>query len=255
MRHWLAGALATALLAAFGCGGGGVADGGERRLTVSAATSLTNAFEEYGADFAPATTRFSFAGSDDLAAQIRQGVKPDVYAAANTKLPEQLYDEGLVGKPVKFAGNRLVIAVPAVPADINSLRDLGKGPQNLVIGAESVPVGEYTQDLLSRLPPSRSKAIRARVRSEEPDVAGVVGKLTQGAADAGILYITDVAAAGKKMRAIELPPVLQPNVEYSAAVVKGAKEPVVAREFIDGLLSGKGADALRRAGFEPPPSR
>jgi len=252
MRHWLAGALATALLAAFGCGGGGVADGGERRLTVSAATSLTNAFEEYGADFAPATTRFSFAGSDDLAAQIRQGVKPDVYAAANTKLPEQLYDEGLVGEPVKFAGNRLVIAVPAGGDDINSLRDLGKGAQKLVIGAESAPVGEYTQDLLSRLPPSRSKAIRARVRSEEPDVAGVVGKLTQGAADAGILYITDVAAAGKKMRAIELPPDLQPNVEYAAAVVKGAKEPVVAREFIDCLLSGRGAAALRRAGFEQP---
>ena len=252
MRHWLAGALATALLAAFGCGGGGVADGGERRLTVSAATSLTNAFEEYGADFAPATTRFSFAGSDDLAAQIRQGVKPDVYAAANTKLPEQLYYEGLVGKPVKFAGNRLVIAVPAGGDDINGLRDLGKGGQRLVIGAESVPVGEYTQDLLSRLPPSRNKAIRVRVRSEEPDVAGVVGKLTQGAADAGILYITDVAAAGKKMRAIELPPGLQPNVEYSAAVVKGAKEPEAAGKFIDGLLSGKGAAALRKAGFEPP---
>jgi len=247
-------AAAASLLVLAGCGGDdGASAGGKPRLTVSVATSLTNAFEEYGQGFEPATARFSFAGSDELAAQIRQGVKPDLYAAANTKLPDLLFDEGLVEKPVRFAGNRLVIAVAAGRDDIKGISDLGTEGRKLATGAESVPVGEYTLEVLSRLPPGESKAILANVRSEEPDVGGVVGKLTQGAADAGFLYITDVTAAGDDVRAIELPADLQPSVEYGVAVVKGAKEPQAAKEFIDGLLSGKGADALRNAGFEPPP--
>ena len=92
---------------------------------MSAAASLKGAFEDYGKSFDAATARFSFAGSDELAAQIRQGVKPDVYAAANTKLPDQLFEDGLVEKPTIFAGNRLVIAVPA-DSDIDSIDDLGR---------------------------------------------------------------------------------------------------------------------------------
>jgi len=90
------------------------------------------------------------------------------------------------------------------------------------------------------------------VRSLEPDVSGVVGKLTQGAADAGLLYATDVEGAGGRLRTIELPSRLCPRVTYVAAVVKGAKEPTAARAFIDGLLSGPGRAALRRAGFVAP---
>ena len=241
-----------AVLLLGGCGDEGESGNGKPRLTVSAATSLSNAFEEYGEGFDGATARFSFAGSDELAAQIRQGVKPDVYAAANTKLPDQLFDEGLMEKPVLFAGNRLVIAVAADRDDIKGIEDLGGEDIELAVGAESVPVGEYTREVLSRLPASESEAILANLRSEEPDVGGVVGKLTQGAADAGFLYITDVTAAGDDMRAIELPDDLQPSVKYGVAVVKGAKEPEAAKEFIDGLLEGQGADALRKAGFEPP---
>lgn len=253
----LTAALAVAVLVALtlaACGGADRDSGeGKPRLTVSAATSLTNAFEEYGEGFGPATARFSFAGSDELAAQIRQGVKPDVYAAANTKLPDQLFREGLVEKPRVFAGNRLVIAVPGDRDDIEGLDDLGEKGRKLAIGAESVPVGEYTREVLSRLPASRREAILANVRSKEPDVGGVVGKLAQGAADAGLLYITDVTAAGQGVRAIELPEAFQPSVEYGVAVVKGAGEPDAARAFIDGLLDGAGADALGKAGFEPPP--
>jgi len=245
---------ASALLLLAGCGAGdGFSEDGKPRLTVSAATSLTNAFEEYGNGFDPATARFSFAGSDELAAQIRQGVKPDVYAAANTELPDQLFEEGLVEKPVLFAGNRLVIAVPK-DSDLEGIEDLGNDDTKLAIGAGSVPVGEYTLEVLSRLPAGVSKGILANVRSEEPDVGGVVGKLTQGAATAGFLYITDVTAAGDDVRAIELPADLQPSVEYGVAVVKGAKEPEAAKAFVDGLLEGPGSEALRRAGFEPPRS-
>ena len=91
---------------------------------MSAAASLKTAFTEYGKQFADADAQFSFAGSDELAAQIQQGVKPDVYAAANTKLPDELYDEGLVEKPTVFAGNELVLAVPADGAKVDSLDDL-----------------------------------------------------------------------------------------------------------------------------------
>jgi molybdate transport system substrate-binding protein len=219
---------------------------------VSSAASLKSAFEDYGKSFDAATARFSFAGSDELAAQIRQGVKPDVYAAANTKLPDQLFKDGLVNQPRIFAGNELVIAVPAAPGGPRSIEGLAGGGLKLVVGAESVPVGSYTREVLSRLPAATRKGILANVRSEEPDVAGIAGKLTQGAADAGFVYITDVVAAGSRLRAIELPQNLQPSVKYGAAVVKGAPEPEAAQEFIDGLLEGAGQRALKRAGFLPP---
>ena len=234
-----------------GCGDSDADSAGKPRLTVSAAQSLQGAFEDYGTRFDAATARFSFAGSDQLAAQIRQGVRPDVYAAANTELPSQLFEEGLVEEPVEFAGNRLVIAVPA-DSDIAGVADLAREEIELAIGAQAVPVGAYTREVLARLPGEQRRAILANVRSEEPDVSGVVGKLTQGAADAGFLYATDVAGVGDRLRSIELPERLRPRVTYGAAVVKGAKEPEAARAFIEGLLSGPGRGALRRAGFTSP---
>ena len=234
-----------------GCGDSDADSAGKSRLTASAAQSLQGAFEDYGTRFDAATARFSFAGSDQLAAQIRQGVRPDVYAAANTELPSQLFEEGLVEEPVEFAGNRLVIAVPA-DSDIAGVADLAREEIALAIGAQAVPVGAYTREVLARLPGEQRRAILANVRSEEPDVSGAVGKLTQGAADAGFLYATDVAGAGDRLRSIELPERLRPRVTYGAAVVKGAKEPEAARAFIEGLLSGPGRGALRRAGFTSP---
>ena len=245
-----AAVLTILVLAVVGCDDG--EEPAKPRLTVSAATSLKTAFEDYAKSFDAATVRYSFAGSDELAAQIRQGVKPDVYAAANTKLPEQLFEDGLVERPTVFAGNELVIAVPA-DSDIDSIEDLTADDVDVVVGAESVPVGSYTREVLSRLPAGERKAIAANFRSQEPDVSGVVGKLTQGAADAGFVYATDVVAAGDKLETVKLPKDLQPNVEYGAAVVKGAQEPEAAQEFIDGLLEGAGLEAMDKAGFLPPP--
>ena len=118
MRRTLAGLAAVAVLAA-GCG-----VGGEPTIKVSAASSLKKAFEAYSSSFQGARVSFSFAGSDELAAQIRQGVKPDAYAAANTKLPLDLYGKALVEKPVDFASNRLVIAVPAGSHRVATVADL-----------------------------------------------------------------------------------------------------------------------------------
>jgi molybdate transport system substrate-binding protein len=248
MRRWAPILLALALGA---CGGGDPA--GTPELTVSAAASLKTAFTSYGTQFSPARARFSFAGSDALAAQIEQGVKPDVYAAANTKLPDELYRKGLVEKPTIFAGNELVLAVPADSTKVKSLDDLTNPGVKIAIGDEEVPVGSYTRTALDKLPPAQRDAILANVRSEEPDVSGITGKLTQGAVDAGFLYVSDVRATDRTLKAIALPDAVQPAVAYGVAVVKGAKHPQQARAFVDGLVNGAGAQALKAAGFEPPP--
>jgi molybdate transport system substrate-binding protein len=114
-------------------------------------------------------------------------------------------------------------------------------------------VGAYTREIVGRLPSAQSKAILGNVRSEEPDDASIVGKVTQGAVDAGFVYITDITATKGALEAIKLPSSLQPDVAYGAAVVDGAANRRDAQRFVDGLLQGKGASALNQAGFKPPP--
>lgn len=248
-RHLAMLAVAAACLAGMtGCGGG--SDDSDQ-LVVSAAASLDTAFNDY-VDAVGIDAKMSFAGSDELAAQIRQGVKPDVYAAANTTLPDQLHREGLVGEPTVFATNTLVLAAPQ-DSQIDSLDDLTKPGTSIVMGDPTVPVGSYTREVLDHLPADQRKAIYDNVRSEEPDVSSISGKLTQGAADAGFIYVTDVTASDGQLTAVPLPADLQPDVAYGAAVVTGAKNPEGARRFIDGLLNEDGAMALEEAGFEPPP--
>jgi len=243
---------AVLLVSACGDGGEGEASGGTPRLVVSAAASMTDALEACAEDFERAEVRLQFAGSDELAAQIRQGVKPDVLAAANSRLPEELNDEGLLSKPVEFATNTFVLAVPG-DSDVDSLDDLTGEGLKLAVGSESVPIGSYTRETLARLPPAQEEAILANVRSNEPDVKGIVGKLVQGAADAGFVYVTDVNATDDELTAVELPPELEPEVTYAAGVVEGAEQPEQARAFVAGLSDGPCADALREAGFGPAP--
>ena len=249
--------LATALVLV-ACGSsksnttGAPSSGGKSPLIVSAAASLQKAFITYGTQFSAASARFSFAGSDTLAAQIEQGVRPDVFASANTKLPAMLHSKGLVDKPVVFAANKLVLAVPAGSSKVKSLSDVEKPGTVLVVGTPTVPVGDYTNTVLARLTPAQRRAVLANVRDREPDVTAIVGKLTQGAADAGFLYITDVKATDGKLRAIDLPASVQPRVAYGVAVVKGAPHPSQAQQFIVGLLSGAGRNDLLADGFLPP---
>ncbi|EHN11980.1 Molybdenum ABC transporter periplasmic molybdenum-binding protein ModA (TC 3.A.1.8.1) [Patulibacter medicamentivorans] len=255
-RALLLSTVALAVLPLAACGDDDRGGGSARpdvTIKVSAAASLKKALEGYQGHFAAATVAFSFAGSDELAAQIEQGVRPDVFAAANTKLPDALHAKGLVGRPVRFATNRLVVAVPAEGGDVRSFADLGRDGVSLAIGSPTVPVGAYTRTVLGRLSAARRKAIEGNVRSQEPDVAGVVGKLTQGAVDAGFVYRSDVRAAGGRLREIAIPDALQPAVTYGVAVVAGAPHRGQAQAFVDGLVGPDGQAALRAAGLGPKP--
>ena len=232
-------------LALGGCGSGGAAS---ERLTVAAAASLKGPLTAHAAAHGAGEVRFSFGGSDLLAAQIRQGVRPDVFAAADARLAQALHREGLVEAPVVFATNRLAVAVR--PSEFGELSDLTTPGVRIAVGARGVPVGEYTRRLLARLPAVERRALEANVRTREPDVAGAMGKLLQGAVDAAFVYETDVAAQRGRVRAIALPDQLQPDIRYAAAVVRGTPRREAARAFVAGL---RDARALRAAGFGAAP--
>jgi molybdate transport system substrate-binding protein len=229
-----------ALLCLAGCGGDG-----ESEIDVYAAASLAEVFPEIDSD-----ARFSFAGSDELATQIREGAPADVYAAASSKYPQELYAEELVDEPVTFASNRLVLIVPrANPAAIESPEDLLAGGTRLVLAAEGVPVGDYAREALAELGLS---AALANVVSNEDDVKGVSGKVALGEADAGIVYATDAVPLGDDVLVFELPDSAQPTIEYQVAVVAASEKADAAGAFVDRLLSDDGRAALERAGFVVP---
>jgi molybdate transport system substrate-binding protein len=253
----VAPALAVLLVIVAGCGGGSSSSGstasgsGSGKLIVLGASSLTEAVTKYGEAFEGASVKTSFAGSDELAAQIQQGAKADVFASADTDYPQELFEEGLVEKPQVFARNELVIAVPE-GSDIKSLSDLTKPGVKLVIGDPSVPVGSYTRTVLGRLPAAQREAITSNVVSEETEVSSIVAKLEAGAADAGFVYVTDEKGAAG-LEPVELEAKLQPDVEYGVAVVKSSGDKPAAEEFVAGLIEGEGQEDLREAGFLPPP--
>ena len=233
-------ALAVALAA---CGGGG--DGGSGPVTVFAASSLTEVFQAIDAD-----AEYNFAGSDDLATQIKEGASPDVYAAASPKYPDELVAAGLIEQPQVFATNKLVLIVPkANPARIHSVADLAQDGVKLVVGAEGVPIGDYTRKVLENMGASD---VLANVVSEEDDVKGVVSKVSLGEADAGFVYATDVKPVADTVTTIELPDHAQATVEYPIAVVKGADDDGAARAFVELVLGPEGRQALGQAGFGPP---
>jgi len=215
-------------------------------LTVLAASSLREAFPKIDS-----SQRYSFAGSDQLALQIREGAPADVYAAASTRYPDELFRAGLVERPRVFATNRLVLIVPrSNPGDIDSVWDLRAGGLKIVIGQAGVPIGDYTREALRRL--GLLADVVGNVVSEEPDVKSIVAKVALGEADAGFVYLTDVRPAASRLRAIELPLRAQPSVRYEIAVVRASRNPAAARAFVARVLGNTGRRALTDSGFGLP---
>jgi molybdate transport system substrate-binding protein len=214
--------------------------------TVFAAASLANVFPQIDR-----TPRYSFGGSDQLALQIRQGAPADVFAAASAKLPELLYRDGLVSKPVVFATNRLAVLVPrSNPGKIRSVYDLRRSGLRIVIGDRTVPIGSYTRQLLDSM--GITDEVMKNVVSQETDVKGIVAKVALGEADAGFAYVTDAKPVAKRVRLVSLPQWAQPPIRYELAVLKSAAHPAAARAFVQRVLSKRGRLMLARAGFGLP---
>jgi molybdate transport system substrate-binding protein len=219
---------------------------GATPITVLAAASLTQVFPRISA-----TPRYSFAGSDQLALQIRQGAPADVYAAASPKYTELLYRDGFLLKPVVFATNKLILLVPkSNPASIRTVYDLRRTGVKLVIGDSTVPIGTYTRQILDTL--GITADVMKNVVSQETDVKGIDTKVALGEADAGLVYRTDAKPVASRTRTISLPGWAQPAIRYELAVVKTSAHLSAARAFVKQVVSKRGRALLAKAGFGLP---
>lgn len=219
-------------------------------LIVFAAASLTKTFTALSGAFAGASSQaaveLSFAGSADLLTQLTQGAEADVLASADIPTMQRAERAGLLaGPPVPFATNRLTIAVaPDNPKGIKSFRDLAG--VNLVVCAAQVPCGSA----LSRL--QSQTGVQLHPVSEESSVTDVLNKVTSGQADAGLVYVTDVRAAGRKAAAVDFPEAAGTVNTYVVGVLKDARHPEQARKFVDLVTGAAGRQVLADAGFGAP---
>ncbi|HWJ33583.1 MAG TPA: molybdate ABC transporter substrate-binding protein [Gaiellaceae bacterium] len=236
--------LAVLLLAFVALAGGTASAAGHVTLTVYAASSLTDALPKID----PAE-RYSFGGSNTLAAQITQGAPADIFASANLTLPEQLYAKGLVTRPYVLTHNTLVVIVPrANPARIHSITDLRKPDVRIVIAGPTVPVGAYTLRVLKAM---RMTDMLDNVVSREADVRDVLAKVALGEADAGFVYATDARTVPKKVTVLRLPDWAKPNVAYGIAVVAASPHRAAATAYLKMLLAKRAQATLRSYGFLP----
>jgi molybdate transport system substrate-binding protein len=214
-------------------------------LTVFAAASLTDVLPQIDPQ-----ERYSFGGSNALAAQIRQGLPADVFASANVTLPDQLYLAGLVERPVLFTANTVVmIARKGNPARLHGVFSLERPGLKIVLGAPGVPVGDYTRTVLARLGLSD---IARKAVSQETDVREVLAKVALGEADVGFVYATDARTVKGQVAVFAIPSRAQPKVNYAVAVVRSSRRRAAAEAWVE-RLRGKAAQAtLRRAGFLRP---
>lgn len=231
---------------------GGDSGSGTTTLTVYAASSLTSTFEriaqEFEAEHDGVDVKLNFGGSSDLVAQIQNGAPADVFASADTANMDKLVDAGLAGAdPEDFATNVLEIAIPpGNPAGIQSLQDLAAPGTKVVVCAPEVPCGAAAQQVADKA------GVTLHPVSEEQSVTDVLGKVVSGEADAGLVYVTDVRAAGDQVEGIELPAADEVVNTYPIAPVDGTDEGSLAREFVALVVGDHGQQVLRDAGFGPP---
>ena len=235
------------------CGSSGTSQGTSLNGTASifAAASLTDSFKALGTSFQTAhpgtTLQLIFAGSPTLVTQIEQGASADVFASADTTNMDKLKADGFTGGiPQVFVHNKLEIVVAAGnPKSIAGLADLKKPGVIYITAAPSVPAGKYALQILA------SAGVKITPKSLETDVKSVVSKIELGEADAGIVYVTDVKAAGSKVTGVPIPDAVNVIATYPIVAVKGAKNPNLANAFIAYVLSADGQATLQSFGFLP----
>jgi molybdate transport system substrate-binding protein len=239
------------------------ASAAEQKLTVFAAASLTDAFDEIGDKFKQqnpgVTLEFNYAGSQQLRTQLEQGAAADVFASANTKEMNAAIQAGLVisGSQQTFVHNRLTVIVPKDnPGAIAELQDLARPGLKLVFAAAGVPVGGYSLTALGKMNAdfgaTFSLTVLSNVVSYEDNVKQVVAKIQLGEGDAGIVYASDVTpAAAPKITNLEIPDKYNVLAAYPIAALKSARRADLAVKFIDFVLSTDGQTVLKKWGFIP----
>ncbi|MFI9150358.1 molybdate ABC transporter substrate-binding protein [Streptomyces sp. NPDC053367] len=257
-RRAAAAALAAALLVTLAaCGdadaekdtGGPAGAASEADLTVLAAASLTDVFRTAGAAYEKAHpgTRitFSFAGSQELVAQVSQGAPADVLVTADTRSMDKVRADA--GTPTVIAKNRLVIATgKGNPHKVDELKDLADTGLKVVLAAPEVPAGKYSRQILD------AQRITVQPVSQEPSVRAVLSKVELGEADAGLVYKTDADSAKDKVDAVRIPDAQNAVAEYPAATLKDSKNAEAAAAFVAWLSSAQGQRILLDAGFQKP---
>jgi molybdate transport system substrate-binding protein len=219
---------------------------GATTLNVFAAASLTEVFPKIDN-----SERYSFAGSDQLALQIRQGAPADLFASASPKYTELAYRDGYVQKPVVFATNKLIVLLPkSNPGGIKTVYDLRRPGLKIVIGDKAAPIGTYTRQILDAL--GITNDVMSNVVSQELDVKGIVSKVALGEADAGFVYRTDARPVAGRTRTIALPDWAQPPIRYEIAIVKSSEHAAAARAYLKKVTSTRGRRLLAAAGFGLP---
>ena len=239
------------VVAAAGCGGSTAPSGPTVR--VAAASSLEPVLKSCVAGIAGAHVRLELGTSKGLAAEIRHGVLPDVFLASNMGLPLALAREQRVAKPIAFATNQLVIAVPAGDRSIQGLSDLTRPSASIAMGTVSSSLGMYTRAILARLATDQRIAVLSHVQVQEPDGTRLVSRLVSQAAQAGFVFASDVRASAGRLRAVALPPELGATLVYGGATVAHSPQPQAASRVMADVLHGGCAGALRGAGFGAPP--
>lgn len=221
-------------------------------VTVFAAASLRDTFEEIGNDFTEqypdASVRFTFAGSSDLVAQLTSGAPGDVFASADENNMTKATDAGLIaGDPVDFASNTLTIVTPpGNPGDVQSFADLAEPDLSVVVCAPPVPCGAATNRI------EEATGVDITPVSEESSVTDVLGKVTSGQADAGLVYVTDATGAGDAVDVVNFPESSDAVNVYPIGVLEDSANTEAAQAFVDMVTGQVGQGVLAEAGFAQP---
>lgn len=240
------------LVALFALSGPGLA----QSLTVFAASSLTEAFEDLAALFETrhpgVDVALYLAGSSTLSTQIVQGAPADLFASADRTQLEVVDAAGMIaGEPTDFARNRLVVITPT-ESPVATLADLATEGVLLVLAGPEVPVGRYARQALTaldaRFGAGFAERVLANLVSEETNVRQAAAKVELGEADAAIVYATD-AALLSGIRTLELPEEADVSARYGIAVLRDGRQPELARAFVELVLSTEGRRILERRGF------
>jgi len=220
-------------------------------ITVFAAASLMGTFTQLGTQFEAAhpgdTVKFSFGASSTLATQITSGAPADVFASAAPKNMETVVSAGDASNPQNFAKNTAEIAVPpSNPANVTSVSDLAKSSVKVALCQPQVPCGVVAAEVF------KNAGITVKPVTLQPDVKSVLTQVELGNVDAGVVYVTDVKAAGSKVKGVTIPASQNASTLYPIATISSSKEMAIARAFVAYVLSPAGQQVLAAAGFEKP---